>query len=151
MCAETPQLAHLFCSLSRPFCFMYGRCPALNNIKAQRSKPTMLYLPVRVTCTHIRTETVVISFSLTFLATATTCAVHYTVFCTGLYHAWLFICICVCCTPVCCCLWALDSLWVLATASGLGGGVKGLLPSMSFKQPSLSLLAPHSFSHSLQL
>lgn len=39
------------------------------------------------------------------------------------------------------------SLLVLAPTRGLGGGVKGLLSSMSFKQPFLSLLASHSFSH----
>lgn len=42
---------------------------------------------------------------------------------------------------------SLASLWVLAPAPVLGGGVKGLLSSMSFKQASLSLLAPHSYLH----
>lgn len=142
LCGGMSLLAYMFCSLLCPFCFMYGHCPSLNNVKAQRSKLCEEYCVCQ------------------FLDKKTPLSNTHRV---GHFRGQDA---CKCCTSpasVHCCAsllcidcelcWKLSaaSLLVLALTRGLCGGVKGLLSSMSFKKPFLSLLASHSFSHAKEI
>lgn len=140
-----PLLAYMFCSLLCPFCFMYGHCPSLNNVKAQRRKLCKEYC----VCQFLdlkkkkkkRCQT--LAEQDTFGGQAA-CILYKPLFMLASVHGCVSL-LCTDCEP--CWKLSVASLLVLALTRGLCGGVKGLLSSMSFKQPFLSLLASHSFSH----